>query len=53
MHDDFSWLSMLWLVLFMAVLFGVPALTFWWDGRKARRAAQLADVREHEMSGGP
>ena len=53
MHDDFSWLSMLWLVLFMAVLFGVPALTFWWDGRKARRAADDTAARERVMSGGP
>ena len=39
MHDDFSWLSMLWLLLFMLVLFGVPVLTFWWDGRAERRRA--------------
>ncbi|HVU72563.1 MAG TPA: hypothetical protein VHE83_06350 [Mycobacteriales bacterium] len=38
MHSDFSWTSMLWLAVLMAVLFGVPALTFWWDGRKARRS---------------
>lgn len=51
MHDDFSWLSMLWLLVLMLVLFGIPALTFWWDGRASRRRA--AEAARERSRGGP